>query len=713
MSISKKQTEQVLEHIVREVYSEGRNPPLGEITRRLAKHFAKNPAGSPLPFPQFQEGKSDPAIYNDMLNALGVNVGILYDVALEQIEAIMQLSSSLQSDLQRLTSRRRRVESKIDDYLLTLYDTDGYYYSISDTFSDTTQIDMSLTSAQIDPVVGAVMLPAISSLTQRIPPNQVSNPSIRIQSTGRSTTRTLAPFSGAIEDGIDNMVWAFEVEVDKPQEVVAFTSMAIGNGSDPVNVSRVDFTPYGVSPIQVFVESSLFGDPFTNLGGSIQTSANKMSFGNGVREASVVRLTLRKTTPDYSHVVNGQMRYRYIFGARDISLYEQAYDYSASFVSTPLSLPEDFDDENVIDAVSLTIDEEIPAGTSVHYYVAADDPNATSLDDFTWHDIIAIDSDEDGDKIVRFEGAGYEQVRIYPNAKPPHIPQILLTNTGPIANRNPSPIIIPGVDVYRIAEFTKENALLNSLQLHEGINTSKIYSVPLNAEALDDLQFWADLIKSDDPTLQLHYGEIETTAAQFFYGGDVGVAGRSVYVETYLDSPQDRDAFLAEMQKVDSRSREWNVKVFLNGRELGFLPKGVDRLRLPWSFNQGLNHIALVINIPSSGLVNNIYNGSINLLGTTPLHRYGDVYLAKWDYTDFFNMQYNERGQPTTFTIHNGEIISRRKPTKNFRLKYATVTGNAPSAVRIRADLDRDIDNSSVTPQIRSYRLRFSYGLGF
>jgi len=92
------------------------------------------------------------------------------------------------------------------------------------------------------------------------------------------------------------------------------------------------------------------------------------------------------------------------------------------------------------------------------------------------------------------------------------------------------------------------------------------------------------------------------------------------------------------------------------------------------------------------------------------LQSYGVVRLDRWGYVDPFTMKYNETGQPKTFTIKDNMIISRRRPTTNFQIRYATETGNEPMAVRLRADLRRGRNNPNVTPQINSYSLRFTYG---
>ena len=83
--------------------------------------------------------------------------------------------------------------------------------------------------------------------------------------------------------------------------------------------------------------------------------------------------------------------------------------------------------------------------------------------------------------------------------------------------------------------------------------------------------------------------------------------------------------------------------------------------------------------------------------------------LNTWDYVDFFQMKYNQVGQPPSFSIYNQEIISRRKPTTNFKVTYSRSNNDSPLAVRLRADLERPVNNPNISPVIDFYRLRFQY----
>lgn len=719
MGIPQIQKKRILEEISRSYFSNGEKPRLIDVLNDASQFFSKFPLGSPLPIvtDQFKPGlRSDVEQFNELLARFALNIDILYQACTEQSEDIMTLTTMLRTELERLRSRRQKIIAGIDDKLFALYNTDGYYYSISDTFYTLDLIDLALTSAFIDTQAGTVQLPTLSSLTKRVDTSQIGGITTTafVDNTPISY-KTLGSFGNAL-DGLTNTLWGIEISTDSPQEVVVIVNIQLGV-SEPVNLSRVDFDPYGMTPVQIFTEViTEDNDAETSMridfGNSIKTSPYNMSFVSDSITATNLILTLRKLEPDYTVDISGTRKYRYIFGAKNVVLTQQVYDTAATVVSEPLMLPGELVEDNVIDAVSLVVDADIPDSTEVTYYVAADTASEAipELGEFDWKRIVPLsDTKENPDGIVRFEGARSFSRAIKANPGSSDLGLIPLDSTNSdLTKRNPSARIIPGVNIYRIAKFEEEDVLPASVLLEEGVNTTRIMYTPWHPRGLS-LDYWKDYVNGTAKA-NLAFGRINS-GNEFFYGGDIGESGKSVFVETFLESSGDQPLILKEFAKVDPNSRMWDVKVLLNGREVGDLPVGIDKLVIPWKFQEGLNHIIVLVQIPSATTVRpNPYVGTLDLMGDDDLNDFGTVKLGTWQYVDFFKMQYNEVDDPYTFTIYDGEIVSRRKPTTNFRIKYSKATSQAPTGVRVRIDLKRNTNNQYVTPIVKSYRLRFLYG---
>lgn len=713
MSVRQTQIENTLEDVVRILYATGVKPTLNDILELVSEFFSENPAGAPLALPlQFlrEDVRSSAEVMNEIMSTLNVNVDVLYQVCQEQIDDVMALTTQLRSQMDRINARRKRVEGTIDDYLLSLFNSDGYYFSISDTFADLSLTDLNMTSAYVDATEGYVRLPTISTLSKRVEPSQLESPTISVQNTSGTNVafKTIGPWSNAV-DGLSNTVWSIEVEVDTPQEIIAYITLPISVGG--AEISRVDYDPYGVTPAQFTpvvgvagANNAVVEAPFGNR---ILTTMERFSIVNDPVPAKYLKMTVRKVEHDYVKTDTGSAKYCYIFGIKDLALTYQVYDNNATFVSRKLAIPSDLSREFVIDAVSITVDDDLPTDTSLEYFLA-EDTGGTVLGDFVWKQIDPVDSTRpNATKTLRFNGARRITKSIVTSNPAPNDILAIPTDTtnSDLTKRNPSPVLIPGADMWRLAKFEDDTVLPKSMILEEGVNTTRVYDTTLSAAAVSDLDWWSTRI----PTLTPSYSRIDI-GNEFFYGGDVGESARSVYVETFVEVTNAADPILAEFRKSDLNSQTWDVRVFLNGRDIGFLPVGVHKLLIPYTFQEGRNHIAVLANIPApTAAVPNPYIGTVDLMGTGDLFDQGVVRLATWNYVDLFDMKYNQNESPYTFTIYNDEIIARRKPTTNFRISYSSNTDQGPAGIRVRADLARGTNSKALTPTLSSYRLRFSY----
>lgn len=761
MSIAGIQRRRLFEEVTRVFYASGEKPRLTDILAEVSRYFAKYPPGVPLrPMQGFAQNgqRSDLNLVNEAFYGMQHNLSVAYESALEQTRDIMMITSMMQSNLERLRTRRSKLVATIDDYLFTLFNSDGYYMSLSDTFDDLSSTDVALTSAFVDTSIGRLTLPTNSSLSKPVPLNKIGlAPNIVVRANGaKATYKTLSPFLNAV-DGLDNTIWAIEIETDSPVEVIVGLTMVIGSAGATSQVTRIEYDPWGIQPVQTMirtqdssytatrssgVESRTSGganlsiaegdiilpgdvnrDIYTAIGfvgddfdKKTQTSASKMVFNDTSREVSKVNFFFRKKVPDYQvKTTSGATKHRYIFGAKDITLTYHVYDQEAVFVSSPLNLPSDLLSEHVIDAVSIVATSNIPANTALSYWVAPDLDGSPDIGDFEWRKISPLEKvDKSPDSVVKFNGAitSIRDINSNPSTNELQlIPEATAAGTATAA-LNPSANIIQGTDMWRIAEFQDE-ILPSSAILEEGINTTRVLHVTGSTTLENDLAFWVDYV---DGTLSAEtvYNRIDRGTG-FFDGSTIGEDNRFVYIETFLETEAATELVLRNIRKGDANARNWDVKVYLNGREVGNLPVDTDFLAIPWKFNEGLNQVIVLVTIPvATDDVPRVYDGKILLMENSSLYDFGTVKLATWTYVDFFHMQYNEVDSPFSFTIREvgtdkKEIISRRKPTDNFRLRYAKSTGSGPTAVRLKVDLKRSVENPSVSPSLDLYRMRFLY----
>lgn len=723
MSIQQIQTKNILELIAQSFLVNGSNPQLTQMYMHLSSYFARNPAGRPVTFDVDlfrQDIKSDPEFMNDFMAYAIVNIDTLYESCQQQVDQVLMLNTILRTHLDRLKTRRDILSSKLDDYLLGIYNSDGYFHSISDGFYDTNLIDFSFTSATIDTDADMVSLSPISSQSQIVSSDKIGDPQVTITDKDNNTLSftTKMPFKNAL-DGMSNTAWFVEVRTSAQGPITAVVNIPINNGSSDNKITEINLTPYGVTEIQCGINAvyspqniqNNYTKPFAN---KVITSANRMKFiGDQVEDiTSSIQLQLTKVGPDYIQRENNNTTTNiFVFGFKEILMAEQYYDTFGTLVSTPLSIPSDLQNDMLIDAVSIVSDSHVPTNTSLTYYVAADNPTAESLSDFNWREIVPISNlNPSANNVVHFGGSipTSNYIRLTKRQSTDLLLYPLNDTDPDLAKRNPSPTFFPSIDVYRLTEF-KESFLKDTLTLEEGINTTRIYYTELDDNAITDgFSFWSNIFQ-DSSLYTTTYGEIDS-GHEFFYGADVGESHKSIYAETYLDADKEFPVILKECRKSDVNSQSWNIRVFLNGNEVANMPVGVNKITVPWKFKQGKNHIVVMANIPAGTVsITDPYIGTFNIMADGQITDYGSIKLDDWVFVDNYKFLNNQVNDASSFTIYNDQIISRKQPTNNFRISYNKSTQDAPEAIRFKADFTRDSQYAMATPLLDGYRIRFAY----
>jgi hypothetical protein len=725
MSIQQIQTKNFLEFIVSSYLASGKKPNDEELAAALSNFFSQQPAGSPVrvDIDSFRRGpKSNVDDFNDFLAAVQVNLSTLFEAVDEHGQQNILLTTALLTQLKVLRTRRNRLNEQVDSILLASYNTDGYYFSVSDDFFDGDFVDFSYTTAIIDVDSDTVTLPSTASGTRLLDLSNINTPAIQCRDR-KDSTKELAydvksGFDSAI-DGLSNTAWYLTVERIEPSDgVVVSLDFELGSRADGVNVSRLNLVPHGIKPVQCSVEKySATGSQTGSrevFSSYIKDSSDKMIFNNDdpTKDLFSLRINMKKDLPDYfEDNIDGSRTGIYIFGIKEMSLVSQSYELKSSLVSIPLGLASDIADVDSIDAVTLSVIDSQPIDTSIEYYIAPDNPEATSVEDFQWQRVDTTNQ-KNGLNVISFDGATLSSKMIRSEARNIEDLSLIAINrdTSDIEIKNPTDAYFSNFDTYRICAFPNE-FVSRTIKLEEGLNTTRIYHTDYSYRNLSDtFNFWKENL--DDPDSYIAtYGTIDS-GNEFFYGADIGDNERSVYVETLIFSEDDQKVSLENVVKSNPNSKLWDLKLFLNGRLIADMPKGLDKINAPVKLNKGKNSIVLVVDIPAASEVSSVpYIGSVAFRAQD----FGLVKLSDLVYVDIHKFQDGGYRDLTNvspnkwFTIYNDEIITRSRTTDNYRISYSSKTDGGPDSVRVRAELSRSSKAKNLTPMIDSYRIKFSY----
>jgi hypothetical protein len=710
MSISTIHIQKIINSISRYYYSCGMKPTEEQIMKDLSLYFSSNSASLPIRVPSgiFAENfVASELNMNNMTSKVIANLDLLYESTAEQVEKSLELTTFLRSRLERLNIKRRLLLSQIDEYLFANENTDGYFYSFLDTFPNLDYVDRSLTSAFINVTDGAVTLPINTDTTQVIYGSSVVGvrPAYFVDGAEVSSGIERSPFAGCL-DGLTNTNWSVEIPTSQQSEVVCILELEI---NAPI-ISSIEYTPYGTTPVQVYVEvagSNREFEPF----GSIKDGADKMVFNSSATPIKYLRITLRKSKYDFIRQIDNSVNYHYIIGAKDIVMIGKNYVNNSVFVSKPIAISKDLSTSHALDAVAIKVEEEVSDFASIDYFVALDngDQNST-LYDFDWKRISPyVDQNGAENMVVSFNGS--TNISKYIRREPGRGDlKILNEDPNNPDSRLRNPFRKDGIDLYRICDFGSEKPIISTLKMEEGVDSLKVYYTGYDENALS-LNFWADYVNGKKNSESI-YSRIDT-ANGFFWGGDIGENFKSVYMETYLYCEENQKAGIQKFIKTDANSQLWALRVYLNGSQVGDLPVGKNELDIRWGFKAGLNHICITALIPRAGTSAYPNEGSIELMQDNSLSDYGSVRLSNWSYLDLFQLMNNVNPDVDAFSTFNDgdkiQIVSRKKPSNNFRLTYSTATSRTNQKIRVRADLNRPENDPSISPVLHSYRVRFRY----
>lgn len=160
------QKRRFLNNLYKLAYAYGNRIDEETIKNEYSAYFRLNPPGAPMQL-QPENLRAQNLINVDYINHMMAssifNMDILYDSVFESVEDLFSIVTSLNARLDALRSRRASLEKRIDDHIFSITNSDGYFASISEEFTDLTGIDTNFSTAFYDQDARCVTLPLIAS----------------------------------------------------------------------------------------------------------------------------------------------------------------------------------------------------------------------------------------------------------------------------------------------------------------------------------------------------------------------------------------------------------------------------------------------------------------------------------------------------------------------------------------------------------------------
>jgi len=709
MNISTVQKRRFLNNIYKLVYSSGQKPSEQEVRKSFNEYFSVNQPGYPIRVDYDllrTSNKTDVDLLNQIMANTIYNVDILYDTILDNNEELFSIVTSLNKKLENLKKKRLQLESKVDDLIFMNNNSDGYFYSFTENFISADKLDLSLTdSAFFDPKLRNVTISKLKSEqfnVMTVDNLNGNNVNFTVTANGQQLSQTIDKTNfNNIFDGLTDTYWDHSVSLQNPQPVSLTISIPVNRTSV---LSKVDGILFTSSPVNIMMRA-IYSDPEKPNETKTKTSRSDydaFSFSIPADSYSTIEIVLYKNEPDYIDQ-NSSSPYVYKFGLREMMIGSKYYAKSGILVSAPISIATKTNSNLIIDAVSMEVKEQVVPGTSVNYYVAANNPTAQKINDYNWIPVSPKGSESSGyNPIVYLDGSIRKNVYISSTPEDDELKYIPINSSAVNANElNPNTKIYSGKNAYRVTALSSEENYLNPILLG-GVDCLKHnYLIYAGASIADgkykDLEYWADAFNNRPASL------LSNTLKEQIGSINPGI---NSYSSGYIETSIIRQAPVNVVHNVSKSNPNFNLAIYLNGILIADLPKGTASKAIEWEFKSGINKIIITYDKLVSGQV------SFNLIEGLSLSRYGLIFVDYFNYLDPFEFQNKVNEDSYYFTIDTifgrKEVLASRELTGKSNFIYTSNNPSAVNAIRYRIDLNR-YEDPLASPIVESVRIKFKH----
>jgi len=417
MSIYERRVNEIMEDITKDALVAGRIPTPVEAVRKLKELFRGIDPSLPRMQLRMQPHRSrfDRAGFNSSVEEAVDDLNLLYSEGVDTLTRVINGLNADDINHKALTYQLSIIDDLLESLLLAEPGASGYFFSVYDSFNDLSKTDLQETTADVDLASGLVRLPiagGIKKLNLGFLQNRV-RANLKYNTTGQIASSNLIQGTkfGYLFNDIIGDAWGVQIVANRDDLEIQFTipvasATERGVPQDPKNVatvetisalvSRIEVEPMLPSPCLMDVYFSLDGSNFTrlpNINQSIELDNQRVSLSFEETRMKFLRFKMRKTPDSSVAIGTGGTQYRYVFGLKNISLYNSGFGSSGIFQSKLLE--PDGPDDLILSRVALDVDERVPAGTNINYFVALGDTGS-------WLPITPGSRDQEENRVVEF-----------------------------------------------------------------------------------------------------------------------------------------------------------------------------------------------------------------------------------------------------------------------------------------------------------------------
>lgn len=418
MSLSVTYKEYIINNLLKDYLYDGVIPEVEQLEEDLETYQEDHPDLS-LPRSKYQDYTVEHGSNSSSSSVRSFSSDIADDASVVSSEVynIANLNNRYYSrwsyEVKRLSAKSKALQQRVDALLLLANNTEGYFATVGDVFSDMNLINTEETTTAIN----------IYEQLVTLNPGTEHSGTISQIDTISMTDLDVAffPIGGAQRPGTsyaefnkDNSLlqvfktegttWTGKVMAATPGPITCEMKAKISNKKQQVSKITMEYTgPNTTNRAIVTAQYSADGYSWFVVPTNEATKplSSNISWNFPIVDLTWIKFIFYKPTHD-------QGNYEYVFAARSIKLFGNVYheDRGNIFTSKALYATNTQGSEILFSKVQLDICDNIPTNTNISYYVSASQDNSVWT---SWHAILP--SQQEGikyPKIINFGGAAWK-----------------------------------------------------------------------------------------------------------------------------------------------------------------------------------------------------------------------------------------------------------------------------------------------------------------
>jgi len=704
-----------LNNLYKSYYAYGKKIDEALLKSLYAEYFSENPAGSPLQL--YAENlrydtTANVDIVNDMMAKAIFNMDVLYDASYEAIEDLYAAVSSLNNRIDSLRARRVKIEKTIDDFLFSITNTDGFYASFTEEFQDIDSIDVKYSTAYLDSDSRSISLPSLNSGAFNQVANNIATAnnakySIFFNGQNVKTDTEIGPEASLMFDNLNDTYWKYTHRSNSPGICTMQLDISAISSS---SISRIQGRISSDKKVNIIAQLS---STSSERGLPLYSKQSESDFDNFVFQFDPINvnstsLFFVKNEPDRMIAVGNSVSYEYDFIIRDIIMSGMYFDTSAIYVSPPINISYNDNKKNVIDAVSIEVASQNDISNNVSYYVAKDNPDAITIDDFKWIPISPTNQENKSySTVVSFNGSSQNYKTILENKEDS---EFVLKNISKTTQKD-----IPGYENISICKVAKLNSISEQIVepfILEGYNKFTWYKYKYESNLCENLSNWKNII-AEEKLNRIIKSTYSLGSTSSFWSAPSINEGGSVLIDFNIIVGSDL-SIQKSLTKDDDNSSNWDMAIYLNGVIIKRIRPGIRMDNITWNFKKGANNVKICIDAqPKKSVASQLgLYGSFTLMQQSRISEYGFVYQNYMMYIN--NQLFRQENEliKNSFSIDKIDtinyIISNRPLVDGSRFYYTTTSDSSDvQSMRVRINMTRELTSPKASPIITSYKVKF------